>query len=369
MNFLRSLFEVAHGGHRQILSMEGLRGFAVFLVFIVHYTTLVAPWLAPATPTFEWAARLRGIGNAGVDLFFVLSGYLIYGTLIAKPRSMASYFRRRLERIYPAFLAVFVVYLILSLLLPQESKIPTGSLWAAAGYVVANLLLLPGLFPIEPMITVAWSLSYEMFYYLVTPLVIVFLGLRRWPSSARMLAFLGTAVIAIVYVFAFGGSHIRLIMFVSGILLLEALEYQTLPRFDRLGLVALVVGLVAIDQVALGPSRYLVLFVCFFALCYASFRGDGLVHRLFCWTPLRWLGNMSYSYYLIHGLALKAAFLILGKLVSPSAAWTAPGFWMLLPAMFAVTLVPATVLFALVEKPFSLKRATPRGNLEPMNAN
>ena len=38
----------------------------------------------------------------------------------------------------------------------------------------------------------------------------------------------------------------------------------------------------------------------------ACFRAEGPLYRAFAWTPLRWLGNMSYSYYLIHGLALKA---------------------------------------------------------------
>jgi exopolysaccharide production protein ExoZ len=69
---------------------------------------------------------------------------------------------------------------------------------------------------------------------------------------------------------------------------------------------------------------------------------------------MRWLGNMSYSYYLIHGLALKAAFALLAVLSPPTGTWVVAGFWGLLPLMFAVSLAPAVVLFALVERPFSL---------------
>jgi peptidoglycan/LPS O-acetylase OafA/YrhL len=143
-------------------------------------------------------------------------------------------------------------------------------------------------------------------------------------------------------------------MFVAGILLFETLESGLFPRIDTLGLVALVVGMVLIDRAAFGPGRFVVLFVSFFLLCYASFRSEGLTNRLFCWTPLRWLGNMSYSYYLIHGLALKAAFLVLARIAEPIGAWGAAGCWSLLPPMFVITLVPAGLLFALVEKPFSL---------------
>ena len=63
---------------------------------------------------------------------------------------------------------------------------------------------------------------------------------------------------------------------------------------------------------------------------------------------------MSYSYYLLHGLALKAGFLFLSKILSPALhdSWI---FWVLLPPMFALTLIPTAALFLLVERPFSLK--------------
>jgi exopolysaccharide production protein ExoZ len=63
---------------------------------------------------------------------------------------------------------------------------------------------------------------------------------------------------------------------------------------------------------------------------------------------MRRLGNMSYSYYLIHGLALKAAFMVL-----PSSQM----FLVLLPLAFALTLIPSMALFLLVERPLSLAPA------------
>jgi len=74
---------------------------------------------------------LENIGHSGVDLFFVLSGYLIYGALIRKKVSYLSFFRRSVERIYPTFLCVFAIYLVLSILFPEENKIPARSLAAA----------------------------------------------------------------------------------------------------------------------------------------------------------------------------------------------------------------------------------------------
>ena len=104
--------------------MEGLRGFAVFFVFLVHYVFLIEPWLVNQSLTHQFGMYLKNMGNSGVDLFFVLSGYLIYGTLIKKERPFLPYIRRRIQRIYPTFLAVFSIYIILSFVFPIESKLP-----------------------------------------------------------------------------------------------------------------------------------------------------------------------------------------------------------------------------------------------------
>lgn len=158
MSWLRNTFEISHTTHKAIVSMEGIRGFAVFLVFLVHYVTLVDPWLTKASATQILSAHVRSIGNIGVDLF-VLSGYLIYGMLIRKKKPFGSYLARRIQRIYPTFVTVFLIYLLLSAAFPSESKIPDG--WEGLIFVMQNLLLLPGLFDINAIITVAWSLSYE----------------------------------------------------------------------------------------------------------------------------------------------------------------------------------------------------------------
>lgn len=362
MNWLTDRFELSRSdGAHNIRPMEGLRGFAVFLVFLVHYVTLASPWLSDAAAMQVFARSLHTIGNTGVDLFFVLSGYLIYGSLISRHQPFSRFMSRRIQRIYPAFLVVFVTYVLLSFAFPSESKIPTG---ASAGliYLVANLLLLPGLFPIEPMITVAWSLSYEMFYYLVIPSIIAIFRLRNRSATCRALFFMATAGAISAWCLAFGG-HIRLIMFIAGVLLYEAIDSQWAPTpSSHWGLAALVVGLgstlIPLQGSTGAVLKVNILCICFFALCLACFRDPAAwLPRAFSWTPLRWLGNMSYSYYLLHGLALKAGFLALSK-VLPADNFGSWFFWALLPPMLVLTLLPSGALFLLVERPLSLARPT-----------
>src|ERR1041385_7793178 len=116
------IYELA-GDAGRLTPMEGLRGLAVLLVFFVHFHALFGGY-AENILILRTASHFLGVvGNAGVDLFFVLSGYLIYGALLRNRTSIVKFLWRRVERIYPTFLAVFVLYLGLSALFPDASKL------------------------------------------------------------------------------------------------------------------------------------------------------------------------------------------------------------------------------------------------------
>jgi peptidoglycan/LPS O-acetylase OafA/YrhL len=286
-----------------------------------------------------------------------LSGYLIYGSLMSRRQRYVRFMSRRIERIYPAFIAVFALYLLLSIAFPAENRIPAAPADAAV-YLVENLLLLPGLFPISPMIGVAWSLSYEMFYYLAIPGLVALLILGRWNTGSRTMLFVTVAGATALYC-AFNDGHVRLILFLSGMLLFEAMSNPRIPTPGSwVGLLALAAGLLStllpVEGFAGTTLKVSIRFVSFFILGLACFRNPSAgLSRALSWTPLRWLGNMSYSYYLIHGVTLAGAFMALSLLL-PGIRFSPWTFWGLLAATFALTLLPSAALFLLVERPFSL---------------
>jgi len=359
--WFRERLELARGGDAgNVRPMEGLRGFAVLLVFWVHYPQLLEPWVPADSFTHSILTALCTIGHTGVDLFFVLSGYLIYGSLIARAQPFVSFMRRRIVRIYPAFLAVFATYVLLSWARPEVNKIPAGA-WAGGLYLLENVLLLPGITPIEPLITVAWSLSYEMFFYLAIPIVIAVLGLRGRSVAWRSTLFALLAAAGIAYGAAYGG-HVRLVYFVAGMLLYETLESRALRApSSAVACAALALGLgsrlITLHGAWGSAVKLVLLFVAFFVLCHACFREPrGLVGRCFSWTPLRWLGNMSYSYYLLHALAIEAAVFVLVRVHPPSLRFGGAEFWVLLLPFFALTVLASLALFLAVERPWSLAR-------------
>jgi exopolysaccharide production protein ExoZ len=352
-------FLVGVGSSERFESMEGLRGFSVILVFFVHYSGMVAAWLPESGPTSRLNSFLGWIGGAGVDLFFILSGFLIYSALLRKPRPYLRYFRRRLQRIYPPFLAVFALYLILSFAFPNENKIPPA-LGPAAKYLILNALLLPGVWPADPMITIAWSLSYELAFYLALPAVLAVFAFRRIPRVARivLVAFAASAICLLV------PRMFRAGMFAVGIFLAEWMIHRGSKLLPSLADVAPIIATIAVAALGvIGPpiapgqatrvAYLLAVGTIFFPLTAATLFGQGRLREFFLLRPLRVLGNMSYSYYLVHGITLKGFFwalLIIGSGHGRSSLY----FWALLPVAFALTILTSACLFLAVEKPYSL---------------
>ena len=368
----RNAYELtAPGATTRWHSMEGMRGVAVFLVFLVHYhVIIIEPRLQPGL-SYQLSTILWGIGHAGVDLFFVLSGYLIYGVVIRQPVQFKSFFARRARRLYPVFLVVFGLYFVLSFVFPEENKIPPGSLADTILYLVQNLLFLPGLFDIPALITVAWSLSYEVFYYLSLPAIVTVCHLQARTASFRLIFWaVGYSGYALYCLFV-DASHVRLLMFGAGIFVYESIHtYNVLQRLTRdysiPALLLFCVGLFAfhafahpdaIGGVTTGSVRagifavgsIFVAFYCFVLVGLAESR----LNAMLSWAPLRYFGNMSYSYYLIHGLTLKAVGFVLNTFL-PAGSITNVTMWIFLPLAFGITWMTGTALFLGVEKPLSL---------------
>ncbi|PKB20735.1 acyltransferase family protein [Janthinobacterium sp. 64] len=283
---LSACFDLSRpGAAPQLRAMEGLRGLAVLLVFLVHYVSLEAPWRGSAVTPL--ATALHSMGNAGVDLFFVLSGYLIYGSLMSRQQALLPYLRRRVRRIYPVYSCVFVLYLLLSLALPSESKIPAA--WPqAVAYLASNFLLLSGFMAAPPFISVAWSLSYEMLYYLLIPLLIVVFDLRRRSRSWRG-GFFAVLTILAGGLFAIFGGPARLLLFIAGILVHEALAAPACRAPPPALAACAVPCALGCLLLPLALLLKLALLACaFFLLCLCCFQArPHWLARLFCWTPLR----------------------------------------------------------------------------------
>lgn len=181
-------------------SLDALRGIAISLVLVWHYGNRWAEW-TDVSPVFVRAISLTW---SGVDLFFVLSGYLIGGILIDQ-RETGNYYRafywRRAFRILPLYLVILgLVYFIGS-----------APLWPYLTFTQNIVSASSGDWNMPPSIAVTWSLAVEEQFYLVLPLLIRLFPVRLVPCVCLTLAVAAIACRAAA-IFAFGNHHAAFVL-------------------------------------------------------------------------------------------------------------------------------------------------------------
>ena len=295
----------------RIAALDGVRGLAILLVLVFH-CLFIAPGfqLNPLTHPY---ARFGSLGWAGVDVFFVLSGFLITGILVrSKGEPVGSYFRnfymRRSLRIFPLY------YLVMFLLLFVLDR--PGS---TGGEKLSYLLYYQniryacfGELVTDPARLITWSLAIEEQFYLVWPAICWWLSQR---SLRRLCAVMIVAAIGLRFVLlsqGFEGTHFLTPCRMDALAVGAWLAVSPPPR-AWLGTVATVLGFGGLlatayfggsslpesrGQQEWGLVAALLLGVGLLTLARSAPR----LAPVFTWWPLRSLGKYSYCIYLTHFL-------------------------------------------------------------------
>ena len=291
--------------------IDGLRALAVLSVIVYHVNEHLLPG-----------------GFAGVDIFFVISGYLItlhiVGEVDANRFSLAEFYRRRIKRIAPAMLVVVGLTFALSqcFFRPEDAeRVAESSLWSLAS--VANVYFwlyqdtsyFAAASAEQPLLHL-WSLGVEEQFYILWPLLLMLLGARRRGRAFAVLAVavaigsfaLGQYVYPDAPSFAYYMLPTRAGELLLGALLADAVHRGWRPpnrvavelaAWSGLGLVVGSLALLSEQRVfpgwqAVPPTLGTAL------LLYAGLDGRSWVSRTFQRQPLVWIGLISYSAYLIH---------------------------------------------------------------------
>jgi exopolysaccharide production protein ExoZ len=388
---LNAIYTPPAGGTRYA-AMEGLRGIAILMVFVCHYDVLIRQRFALSSSVEFVSSTVGRMGTAGVDLFFLLSGLLIYRSAIRTDFKYGRFLKRRAIRIYPPFLAIFALYLALSLALPRVTQ-ELGAGWQLVKAIAQNLVFLPGFIDVKPIVSVAWSLSYEWYFYMVAPLLVILLHVREWTHSRRitLLLIAGSIYIGLsalgpqlseLFGFPIYRFHVRLVMFIAGMIVFELLELRwpstrsQMWEWGAIGLATVSLSAFFLIEMVHGPIRMasvytprfeaircVVLVAIFAPITLFSLGRRDLLNSLLITPELRWLGNISYSYYLVHAFAIDVVRVAIVRLPVmhslPLVVCT-----LLFPVTFVVTLVAAVSLFVLVERRLSLRPSSGEGKVK-----
>jgi peptidoglycan/LPS O-acetylase OafA/YrhL len=344
-------------------ALDGLRAIAVGAVLLYH----------------EYAASGAKGGFLGVDLFFVLSGYLITSILLVEHRSSGAvsfprFWARRARRLLPA-LGIFLLV------------VATYSAWIASPFQLGRLRdsSIASLFYIqnywnggttfEPLPTGhTWSLAIEEQFYIVWPIALVAL---LWFTRGRPRALLAgivalTAASAVLMAATyngpnFGSPYARTEMrdheLLIGAALAVVFTYWKLPLgprgrrvLDAAGIAALVMFGVLVYTTPLTSDwlyrgGFMLIALAAALIIAAATRTDGGVARFLRWKPLVWVGLLSYGLYLYH---LPVYFIVARPRVplDGNARFA---------ARLAVTFALAALSFYFVERPIRDARLSRRG--------
>ena len=344
--------------------LDGLRALAVGGVFLYH-----------AWPQSDGGPWVPG-GFLGVDLFFVLSGYLITSILLIEWEhhrriDLLRFWGRRARRLFPAVVVVVLAALLLSAIFARDHLAETrhdtlSSLFYFNNWhqIFAKSSYFAQGYP--SLLRHFWSLAVEEQFYIVWPLLLVpgllFLG-RRWLPLAVAAGIAGSALaMALLYngpdsdpSRVYYGTDTRAFLLLMGIELALLWPYlerigRWLPLLDLLGVAALgmTIWLFATIQ-DYDPVVYqggdLAASFCFAVLIASVAHQKTAIGKAFGIAPLRWVGERSYGMYLWHWPII--------VLTPPGGWWTG---WKIVLAQAVLTVAAAALSYRYVEQPIRTGR-------------
>ncbi len=187
------LIAVARGGMKHIKEFDGLRGLLALWVFVAH-TVEHGPY---------WAATRFIHANWAVDIFIILSGFVIFH-LLSSGEDYRSFLTRRWFRLFPVFAVCFLVALALyaGLRIDDELAFGIGAQTNLSPHLVTHATMLHGVVPNEVLprsaqaiLPPAWSISVEWQFYLLAPLLFLFATRWSWQGALVMALLLALRVL------------------------------------------------------------------------------------------------------------------------------------------------------------------------------
>lgn len=358
---------------RHVTTLDGVRGIAVILVMLLHYEVRRFRMGFPGAGAFH---AFFSFGWAGVDLFFVLSGFLITG-ILWDARSRPDYFRRfytrRTLRIFPVYYAFLALIFIALPLLRIAASTPLSTQAWYWTYTSDFLVAFKGWAGAAQFAPHFWSLAIEEQFYLVWPLVILHLsrqraqllcglvivaavGFRWWVAIVQgnltaswVLPFTRMDALAVGALLALtirGPVNLKTLLVrwrPAGIALCVAVVWlagwRGNPQADRL----VAVGGLTVIAAAFGW---------FVAEAYASSRGEPLA-KLLGNRPLVWFGKRSYALYIFHH-PIVTALALAGFEIAPIRAVvgsTALAHVVFVGVNVALSALAAQLSWMLIERP------------------
>lgn len=323
-----------------IVSIQYLRGIAALLVLLAH--------ISYKDIQYSLGIFHFDIGIFGVDIFFIISGFIMYQVSYNSPNtlySVYSFLKHRIIRIMPLYWVLSIIALVLYIIAPNKVNSSTG-----ATDVINSFTLFPS--ETRYLVSVGWTLSYEFYFYILFSISLYFRQYRAFIICSFLvgLFFIGSLINKKNFYIDFLTNSL-LLEFVYGVIIAKL--YQNYNKFTRMHITIIAFGLLIICMlcnttvlfqipeirgICLGLPAMLLVFV--FVMIEKKLKK----HEIHI---LKEFGNMSYSLYLIH-LFVLAFVAIIYKYININ---TYIAEWIYIFCMFSMSLISGYFVYIFWEKP------------------
>ncbi|CAB4543149.1 unannotated protein [freshwater metagenome] len=348
-------------------ALDGIRGVAVLLVFISHFHWILSPdpFLAKVTP-WHFINRTFEAGFLGVDIFFVLSGFLITSLLLKERFNnqsgmLSRFYKRRALRLLPALYAVLIVNFFVSRWENFPSDIQWRTTWHALLYL-NNWNIVWNFGATQDDLGYLWSLGIEEQFYIVWPIVMIAIAALKIPPKIAVSL---TALLAVVvtwhrfdlwnngvsWLFLYVRTDARVDSLLIGASFAYVYRhYRVPPKILNLLATSSFIGFIYIKyrfgSLPVHPfffqGGFTVIAVLAGTIILAAAEGAWFANRILISRPLTIIGKVSYGLYLWH----VPVFFVLGRHVTSGPK----------PLRILIGIVIASAVTSLswyfVEKPF-----------------
>ncbi len=316
---------------RNIRQLTGLRGVAALGVVIKHAADEAgASWSLPGQPM--------------VDIFFVLSGFVMAYVYIGRPLNWLSFAQARFARIYPLHIATALLITIAAIIVARMNGDPLPDR-IAPGHALDEIFLtstIPVIGGEQPWNFVSWSISVEWWVYFTLFPLLVYFG-QRLPRRLAMAIVLPLAAALAVSLYespsptgAWIAFARALIGFGGGWVAFRfAVAKGNLVRSGLTSLlaVAILIAIYAVPMLTRTEAWYMLPVYPLLIYCLAT-DDDGPASRFLAWQPVKWLGDISFSLYLIHPIIVNLLFEFDARVIAIGG----PVNWLVVTLVLAITI-------------------------------
>lgn len=311
--------------HGLLNNIQVLRAFAAIIVVVFH--------IVGASDSYKMSTELfsltGSLGRSGVDIFFIISGFIMLYTQHNKTTTPIKFIKDRFIRVVPIYWFFSLLFLSIYLVMPSIFREYQPNL----GFIISSFLFSSEwVLKKHPLLSVGWTLEYEMLFYFVFSIALVFSLKNRFYIP----------IILILFLPVFPNIDFVIYEFLLGMLVAKIYLDQKLKINGWILLIISIVLFAFLNTFANDLHRLIIFGIPSFFLVLAVLNLSSITNKF-----LLHLGNASYSIYLVQVFTLPLFYKI------ASNYFSFINFDILAVAALAVSIVAGSVSYLLIEKPLT----------------